>query len=120
MYKRQTVILVVEDEFLIRSHLAGILADAGHVAIATASADEAIAVLESRSDIRIIITDIEMPGSMDGLRLAAAVRNRWPPIDIIITTGNAAPPADSMPAGSRFLGKPYAPADVLSALRQLN
>ena len=112
-----TVILVVEDEFLIRSHLAGILADAGHVAIATASADEAIAVLESRSDIRIIITDIEMPGSMDGLRLAAAVRNRWPPIDII---GNAAPPADSMPAGSRFLGKPYAPADVLSALRQLN
>ena len=113
-----TVILVVEDEFLIRSHLAEILADAGHEVIATAGADEAIAVLESRNDIRIIITDIEMPGSMDGLKLAEAVRDRWPPIDIIITTGNAAPSADSMPARSRFLGKPYDPDDVLSALRQ--
>ena len=73
-----TFILTVEDEEPLRAYLGEILEDAGYSVIAAASADEAIAVLESRNDIRTVITDINMPGSMDGLRLAAAVRGRWP------------------------------------------
>jgi two-component system, response regulator PdtaR len=98
------MILTVEDEFLVSEHLRHVLASAGHDVISTADADEAIAVLESRDDVRIVITDINMPGSMDGLKLAAAIRGRWPPINIIITTGAGRPSDDLMPAGSQFVG----------------
>jgi YesN/AraC family two-component response regulator len=70
--------------------------------IAAADADEAI---ESRDDIRIVFTDINMPGSMDGLKLAAAVKDRWPPIELIIATGKGAPSKDEMPVGSLFHSK---------------
>ncbi len=73
-------ILTVEDEFLVSEYLREVLEGAGYRVIATNNADEAIAVLESRNDIRVVITDINMPGSMDGLKLAAAIRGRWPPI----------------------------------------
>jgi CheY-like chemotaxis protein len=75
------------------------------VVVSAYSADQAIAILESRNDIRLIFTDIDMPGSMDGLKLSAAVRYRWPPIQIIITSGKR--PAAAIPEGSRFLPKPY-------------
>ena len=78
---------------------------AGHQVISAYSADEAIEVLEQRNDIRLIFTDIDMPGSMDGLSLAAAVRDRWPPIQIIITSGKR--PEAAIPDGARFLPKPY-------------
>jgi len=73
--------------------------------------------LESRDDIRVLITDINMPGSMDGLRLAAAVKHRWPPIKIIIATGKEAPRKDEMPMDSQVLPKPYVPGRVLAAVR---
>ena len=76
-------ILTVEDEFLISEYLRGILEGGGHRVIATFDADEAIEVLERVRDIQLVITDINMPGSMDGLRLAAAIRDRWPPIHLI-------------------------------------
>jgi CheY-like chemotaxis protein len=113
-------ILTVEDESLISEYLGRILEDAGYQVIATANADEAIAVLESRADIRVIITDINMPGTMDGLRLAAAVRDRWPPIKIIITTGKGAPKSDEMPTDSHFLAKPYVPDKILAAVQHLH
>jgi CheY-like chemotaxis protein len=75
--------------------------------IAAADAAEAIASLESREDIRIVFTDINMPGSMDGLKLAAAVKDRWPPIELIIATGKGAPSKDQMPLGSLFIPKPH-------------
>jgi two-component system, response regulator PdtaR len=78
---------------------------AGHKVVSAYSADEAIEALEQRNDIRLIFTDIDMPGSMDGLKLAAAVRDRWPPIQIIITSGRH--PEAAMPDGARFLPKPY-------------
>jgi CheY-like chemotaxis protein len=112
-----TFILTVEDEEPLRAYLGEILEDAGYSVIAAASADEAIAVLESRNDIRTVITDINMPGSMDGLRLAAAVRGRWPPIRIIIATGKGAPGAGEMPPGSQFVPKPYRPDRILAAVR---
>ena len=111
------VILIVEDELLVGEYLNTVLTDFGYEVIAAADADEAIAVLETRDDIRIMITDVNMPGSMDGLRLAAAVRKRWPPIKIIVSTGKDRPADHQMPEHSQFLAKPYSPAAVLSAVR---
>jgi two-component system, response regulator PdtaR len=96
-----------------------LLAESGFEVIATENADEAIAVLESRRDIRLIITDINMPGTMDGLRLAAAVKHRWPPIKIIITTGKAKPAAEQMPHGSMFLAKPYDPQALVETVERI-
>ncbi|MGM4886045.1 response regulator [Tardiphaga sp. 604_B6_N1_1] len=84
-------VLVVEDEVLIRDFVCEELADTGFEVIQVGTADEAIAVLEARQDIHLVFTDIDMPGSMDGIKLAAAVRDRWPPVHIIITTGKARP-----------------------------
>ena len=114
-----TVILTVEDEFLVSEYLGSVLAEAGHEVIATAHAAEAIAILESRNDVRIIITDINMPGSMDGLKLAAAVRGRWPPIKIIIATGKEKPSAEQMPSQSQFVPKPYRPERILEAVQHV-
>jgi two-component system, response regulator PdtaR len=111
------VILTVEDETIVSAFLGEVLRDAGYRVIAAANADEAIAILEARDDIRIVITDVNMPGSMDGLRLAAAVRDRWPPIKIIIASGKPSPRDDEMPKDSQFLPKPYAPHEVLAAVR---
>ena len=99
------VILVVEDESLINLVVSEQLQQAGHEVISAYNADDAITVLEGRNDIRLIFTDIDMPGSMDGLRLSAAVRDRWPPIQIIITSGKH--PEAAMPEGACFLPKPY-------------
>jgi len=110
-------ILTVEDEFLISEYLRGILEGGGHTVIATFGADEAIDVLERRRDIELVITDVNMPGSMDGLRLAAAIRDRWPPIHLIVVTGVAPPSRNDLPAGSLFIPKPYKPRDVLSGVQ---
>ena len=92
------------------------LEDAGYAVIAVANADEAMKVLESRDNVRTIFTDIDLPGSMDGLKLAAAVRDRWPPIHIIVTTGMRAPHRAEIPANSAFIAKPYRRAEVLEAV----
>jgi CheY-like chemotaxis protein len=113
------VILTVEDEFLVSDHLGEILTGPGHTVIAAFDADEAIAVLEIRNDVEIILTDITMPGSMDGLRLANAVRKRWPPIKIIVATGHAQPSIEAMPLNSEFLAKPYRSAPVLAAVSRV-
>ena len=84
------IILTVEDEFLISEYLRAILEGGGHTVIATFDADEAIKVLERVRDIQLVVTDIDMPGSMDGLRLAAAIRHRWPPIHLIVAPSSSA------------------------------
>jgi two-component system, response regulator PdtaR len=84
-------VLIVEDEFLVRNVLQIEPEEAGYDVILADNADAAIAILEGRGDVHLVFTDINMPGSMDGLKLAAYVRDRWPPIHIIITTGNARP-----------------------------
>jgi CheY-like chemotaxis protein len=79
MNSGKPVILVVEDEVLIRMMAVRVAEDSGFEALSAASADEAIGILESRSDVRLVFTDVNMPGSMNGLRFAHAVRGRWPP-----------------------------------------
>jgi two-component system, response regulator PdtaR len=110
------VILTVEDEVLVREYLEQILNDTGFTVISTSNADDAIEALESRDDIQFIITDVNMPGSMDGLKLAEAVRDRWPPIKVIITTGRAPPTEGQAPTDSVFLPKPYTSEAVAAAL----
>ena len=81
------VVLVVEDEMLLRMRAIDMVEDAGFTSIEAVDADQAIAILESRSDIALLFTDIQMPGRMDGLGLAHAVHDRWPPIKIILVSG---------------------------------
>src|SRR6185312_8430311 len=92
----------------------------GYVLIATTNADPAINAIELRKHIHTIFTDINMPGSMDGLKLAAAVRDRWPPVNIIVTTGMKAPRCDAMPANSIFIAKPYRNDAVIKAIRSFD
>jgi two-component system, response regulator PdtaR len=109
--------LVVEDDFLLRMNAAEMIGDAGFDVVEAAKADEAIAILEARPDIHVVFTDIQMPGSMDGLKLARFVSGRWPPIKI--TPGFVSVGEDDLPEGSRSLTKPYRPAQIVETLREL-
>lgn len=111
-------VLIVEDEPLVRLYAVETVEAAGYEVIEAANADAAIRILESRRDIRVVFTDIHMPGSMDGLRLAQAIRNRWPPIKIIVTSGRGRVQTQDMPDGARFFAKPYDPGDIRDALRE--
>jgi len=119
MTRLSPVILIVEDEFLLRMDSAEVIENAGFEVIEAANADEAIAVLTARPDIHVVFTDVQMPGSMDGLKLARFVRDRWPPIKIVATSGLVRVEDDDLPAGSVFLRKPYHVAEVVAALREL-
>ena len=119
MSTERPAILVVEDEVLIRFAVADTIADAGFTVCEAGNADQAIKLLESRTDIRAIFTDIDMPGSMDGLKLAAAVRTRWPAIKIIITSGHVKIRAEELPVEGKFFSKPYDPARIVKTLRDM-
>jgi CheY-like chemotaxis protein len=110
-------ILVVEDEELLRLLAVDVVEEAGFVPLVAKNADEAISVLEEHSDISLLFTDIHMPGSMDGVKLAHAVRHRWPPIKIIIVSGKVRLSENDMPTNSRFLAKPYRAEHLIAELR---
>ena len=110
-------VLIVEDETLIRELVGEELQEAGFTVVMAQDADHAIAILEARQDIHLVFTDIDMPGSMNGLRLANAVRDRWPPIHIIITTGKTRP--SKIPANALFIPKPYLGKNLVAAMRTL-
>ncbi len=116
----KAIVLVVEDEAILRMTAVSIVEDAGFEAIEAANADEAIRLLESRNDIRLIFTDIDMPhGSMNGLKLAAAVRHRWPPIAIIVVSGHSIPEKGQMPEVTAFFAKPYPQDALIDTMRQM-
>ncbi len=119
MTRSGPVILIVEDEFLLRMDSAEMIESAGFEVVQAANADEAIAILKARPDIHVVFTDIQMPGSMDGLNLARFVRDRWPPIKIVATSGRVMVGDDDLPAGSVFLPKPYRGAQVVATLREM-
>jgi two-component system, response regulator PdtaR len=112
-------VLIVEDEFLLRLHAVDFMGGCGFTMYEAGNADEAIQLLELHDDIRVVFTDINMPGSMDGLKLAHYVRGRWPPIKLIITSGQRRPLAEDMPAGSGFIAKPYDLEKVAADLRAM-
>ncbi|MBN9309862.1 response regulator [Devosia sp.] len=112
-------ILVVDDEPLIRLGLAFEVGEWGYEVLEAADADQAIALLEQHPDIRLVITDVDMPGSMDGIRLAHFVRSRWPPIALIVISGKLTDAEPKLPAGSRFFEKPYPEQQLRQALAEL-
>jgi CheY-like chemotaxis protein len=117
--KNRPVVLIVEDEFLIRMNAVEMVSAAGFDVVEAENSEEAILILERRIDITVVFTDINMPGSMDGLNLAAAVRGRWPPIKIVATSGLRNVGIDDLPSGSRFLPKPYSRSQIVETLREL-
>jgi len=116
---RPPVVLVVEDDFLLRMDAVDIVRNAGFEAIEAANADQAIAIIEADPDIHIVFTDVQMPGTMDGLRLARFIRDRWPPIKIVATSGRLRVAQEDLPKGSIFVPKPYTPEQIIRTFRQL-
>ncbi len=112
-------ILVVEDETFIRMDAVEIIRAAGFDILEATNADQAIRMLELHSSIQLIFTDIDMPGSMNGLGLVAAVRDGWPPVRIIATSGYFKVKAGDLPSDARFISKPYQPAQLINAIREL-
>lgn len=113
------VVLVVEDDMLLRMRAIDVVEDAGFVPVEAVDADEAVAILEARSDIALLFTDIQMPGSMDGLKLAHAVHERWPPIKIILVSGKLAASDIDIPADSRFFSKPLAADHMIAQIQDM-
>jgi CheY-like chemotaxis protein len=113
------VVLVVEDEMLLRMRTVDMVEDAGFTSVEAVDADDAVAILESRSDIALLFTDIQMPGSMDGLKLAHAVHERWPPIKIILVSGQLKLASIDIPADSRFFGKPLEAREMIVEMQSM-
>lgn len=113
------VVLVVEDETLLRMNAVCMVEDAGYIAIEAADAKAAVEVLESRSDVALLLTDVQMPGPMDGIGLVHAVQERWPPIKIIVVSGGVKQVGVDIPADCRFFGKPLQEEEVVAEMRDL-
>jgi CheY-like chemotaxis protein len=113
------VILVVEDEMLLRMRVVNMVEDAGYIPVEAVDADNALAILQSRSDIALLLTDIQMPGSMNGLELAHAVHDRWPPIKIILASGQLKLSTTDIPPESRFFGKPLSSDEIIAEMRDM-
>jgi CheY-like chemotaxis protein len=112
-------VLLVEDEALVRMLGVDVLEEAGYAVVEAGNADEALRVLETRADIQALFTDVDMPGSMDGLALARTVHARWPQVKVLIVSGKVRPVPAELPPGGVFMGKPYEPAVLVRQLREL-
>ena len=102
-----TTILVVEDDTLVRMHGTDILEDAGYEVLEAANADEALAILNEQQDVHVLFSDVDMPGSMDGLDLARLVHKRWPHIHLLLTSGHHPVQSADLPDRGKFVRKPW-------------
>jgi two-component system, response regulator PdtaR len=112
-------VLVVEDEALVRMAIVDRLENEGFFVLEAANADDALEILVKNLDVRVVFTDVDMPGTMDGIKLAAAVRDRWPPIKIVVTSGYKHVPLDQIPSEVEFIAKPYNADKLIAAIRRL-
>ena len=112
-------VLIVEDEMMLRMRAVDIVEDAGFLPVQATNADDAMTILESRSDIDLMFTDIQMPGSMDGLKLAYAVHERWPSIKIVLVSGKLTLLEKDRPDNSRFFGKPLNVKNMIAELQDM-
>jgi DNA-binding NtrC family response regulator len=115
----KSIVLVVEDHAFLRIAAINLVENAGFEALGAMSADAAILILESRGDVRIVFTDVEMPGSMDGIALAGAIRGRWPLIELIVTSGHRHVGAAEIPDRGVFFRKPYVDGEVAAMLHRM-
>lgn len=109
-------IMIVEDEALVRMDLVDFFEDAGWQVFEAAHADEAIALLEHHKEVRVVLTDVNMPGSMDGVKLAHYVRGRFPPTLLYVVSGGIPIPGSALPKETTFLPKPFDPYRLLAQL----
>lgn len=112
-------VLVVEDEALVRFLAVDSIRNAGFKVYEAADADEAFQLLEMYEDIGCVFTDVSMPGSMDGARLAQRVHDRWPPLELLVTSGKYAKNKCELPEGSIFVEKPYSPQAIVCSLNRM-
>ncbi len=119
MMPDKIAVLVVEDEPITRMDVVDQLEEGGFKVYQAPDADRAIKILEANPAIRVLFTDIDMPGSMDGLKLAAAVRDRWPPIRIVVASGLRKVNLDALPDNSRFFSKPYNVNEIAATMRSM-
>jgi two-component system, response regulator PdtaR len=110
------VVLVVEDHPLVRMGVLEVGLEAGFEALEASSAVEAIRMLEARSDIHLVFTDAEMPGTMDGIELVHYIRNRWPPVKLIVVSGKREIAPEKLPSGTKFFFKPYRETSIVEAM----
>ena len=116
---KRAIVLLVEDEVLVRWATAAVLREAGYQVLDVERADEALSILEGRSDIAVVFTDINMPGRMDGQALAFEVNRRWPAIGLLVTSGDVGAREPRLPAASQFLAKPYSDVDLIAGVNGL-
>jgi CheY-like chemotaxis protein len=119
MNKGKAVVLVVEDSTVIRMGALDLVLSAGYEALEARDADEAIRILESRDDIDLVFTDVQMPGTMDGIKLSHYIRDRWPPVKLMVASGKVILEESSLPLGSRFFSKPYDDHTITDAMARL-
>jgi two-component system, response regulator PdtaR len=115
----QPVVLLVEDEFLVRQTLVDILREAEFWVVEAQDADEAFELLRSRADVAAVLTDVNMPGSMDGFEFARLVRQGWPVVGVIVISGQADAGPSDLPSHATFLRKPVCPAALIKALQEV-
>lgn len=113
------VALVVEDEPLVRLLGADVLEEAGFEVIEASNADEAIALLKRHHDVGVILTDVDMPGSLDGFEFARFVSQGWPEIVVVVTSGKMSPGPGDLPRRGAFIPKPYRPEMVIRRIREM-
>ena len=119
MMADKIAVLVVEDEPITRMDVVDQLEEGGFKVFEAPDADRAIKILEANPAIRVLFTDVDMPGSMDGLKLAAAVRDRWPPIRIVVASGLRKINIDALPDDSHFFSKPYNVNEIAATMRRM-
>ena len=113
--KEKQTVLIVDDEPLIRFDVRGVLEDAGYCAKEASNAEEALRLIHD-DGITVVLTDIDMPGAMDGLALAREVRARWPHIAVVVTSGRHLPRPHEMPTDTPFLSKPFSEERLIEVL----
>ena len=119
MAHSEIIVLVVEDEPLVRMGLVDHLEDDGFTVLEASNADDAIKILLKNLDVTIVFTDVDMPGSMDGLKLAAAIRTLWPPVKIVVTSGHRKVTLEELPIEAEFIPKPYSIDKLAKTFRTL-
>ena len=107
--------ILVEDEPLVLMDIELRLQDAGHFVVAVPNADRAIECLDLH-EVELLLTDIDIPGTMDGSKLAAVVRDRWPPVKIVVMPGKRRPRAEELPVEARFISKPLSQTELIKAV----
>ena len=112
-------VIVVDDEPILRFMFSEVLQDAGYTVLDAPTADEALAMLERGCEARVVVTDVHMPGELNGFELAKVICRPWPHIGVVLVSGRLRPSEDELPDESRFLSKPVSPESLTSTVREV-